>query len=96
MGDQGEINLFPQESNFNNSSYRKMENELADWTEKGKEVHVTITLDPPGATRPDFVKVAYEVIDPVTGKTVSFHAEKFYNETGQKFNRIGFDDMEGQ
>ncbi len=96
MADQGEINLFPQEGNFNNSAYRKMENELADWTGKGKEVHVTITLDPPGATRPDVVKVAYEVIDPATGKTVNFHAEKFYNEAGQGFNRVGIKDMEGQ
>jgi hypothetical protein len=96
MGDQGEINLFPQEGNFNNSAYRKMENELADWTRKGKEVHLTITLDPPGAARPDVVKVAYEVIDPATGETVNFHAEKFYNEAGQTFNRVGISDMEGK
>ena len=95
MGDQGLKNLFPQEANFNNSAYRKMENELADWTRKGKEVYLTITLDPPGAARPDVVKVAYEVIDPATGKTVNFHAEKFQNEAGQAFQRVGAGDMEG-
>jgi hypothetical protein len=96
MADQGSKNLFPQEANFNNSAYKKMENELADWTKKGNEVYVTVTLEPPGAARPDVVKVAFEVVDPATGETVNFHAEKFNNEAGQGFNRVGIKDMEGQ
>lgn len=35
MSDQGEKNLFPQNSNFNRGSYKSMENEWADWTEAG-------------------------------------------------------------
>jgi hypothetical protein len=36
-----------------------------------------------------------KTIDPATGKTVNFHAEKFQNEAGQAFKRVGISDMEG-
>jgi DNA/RNA non-specific endonuclease len=62
----GDINMFPQNSNFNNSAYKTMENELADWTKNGKEVYARWTFDPPGAVRPNSVGVDYVVTDPAT------------------------------
>jgi hypothetical protein len=93
LGDQGDINLFPQEKNFNNSAYKTMENELADWTKQGKEVKLKIDLDPPGADRPDVVRVKYDVIDPATGEVSYSNAQKFRNDVGQTFDRIPASDM---
>jgi hypothetical protein len=93
MGDQGEKNLFPQEGNFNNSAYKKMENELADWTRQGKEVKLNISMDPPGADRPDIVSVQYDVVDPASGKIVYSNAQDFENDVGQTFQRVTAKDM---
>ena len=51
--EQGAKNLFPQEANFNNSAYKTMENEFADWTKSDKQVKATFDFHPPGADRPD-------------------------------------------
>jgi hypothetical protein len=43
--DQGIKNMFPQNANFNNSAFKKMENEWADWiTKKGGSVEVDVQL----------------------------------------------------
>jgi len=93
MGDQGDINLFPQEQNFNNSAYKTMENELADWTKQGKEVKLNIEFDPPGADRPDVVRVEYDVIDPATGEVRYSNTQEFENDVGQTFKRIPASEM---
>jgi hypothetical protein len=88
MGDQGPKNLFPQEANFNNSAYKTMENEIADWTKNGKQVNLTVEPRPPGATRPDAVAVKYTVTDPASGKVLYKNSQEFLNDTGQAFDRV--------
>ncbi|HYR83574.1 MAG TPA: DNA/RNA non-specific endonuclease [Terriglobia bacterium] len=90
VGDQGKINLFPQEMQFNNSAFKTMENEIADAIKSGKEVNFSYELIPPGANRPEIVRVRYRIIDPATGKQVVYRAAKFENQAGQKFSRIKF------
>lgn len=91
--DQGEVNLFPQNTQFNNSAYRTMENEWAGWIDKGKQVDVEITLSGGTATRPDRVNVRYTVTDPATGDVVFSRAKPFQNEAGQTFDRVPSKDM---
>jgi hypothetical protein len=95
VGDQGEINLFPQDMQFNNSAFKTMENEIADWTKAGKEVNFSYELEPPGATRPDAVRVRYRVVDPATGEQVYFQNQVFENDAGQVFDRVPRSAMEG-
>jgi len=90
VGGQGKINLFPQEMQFNNSAFKTMENEIADAIKSGKEVNFSCELIPPGANRPEIVRVRYRIIDPATGKQVVYRAAKFENQAGQKFSRIKF------
>ncbi len=87
--DQGSRNLFPQNAQFNNSAYRVMENEWADWVRQGREVRVEITLHRgDGNVRPDRVEVSYEVIDPASGRVVYDNSTVFANQAGQTFNRV--------
>jgi RHS repeat-associated protein len=87
-GDQGDVNLFPQDARFNNSAYRRMENEWAGWTSRGYEVEGMVSLDPPGAVRPDHVDANYVVTDPRTGDIVDYTSVRFRNEAGQTFDRV--------
>ncbi|TNC84725.1 MAG: hypothetical protein CSH37_10120 [Thalassolituus sp.] len=88
MSDQGEKNLFPQNSNLNRGAYKSMENEWADWTGAGYEVKLKVKLDPPGTDRPDNVIARYQVTDPSTGKTVFKRRHTFNNSSGEGFKRI--------
>jgi hypothetical protein len=91
---QGDKNLFPQNGQFNNSAYKKLENEWADWIKTGKkEVHVEIEFSGGTAARPDKMEVFYKVVDPATGKTVSKKTVDFDNEAGQVFDRTPKKDM---
>jgi multidrug efflux pump subunit AcrA (membrane-fusion protein) len=93
--DQGDKNLFPQNGQFNNSAYKKLENEWADWIKSGKkEVHVEIEFSGGTAARPDKMEVFYKVVDPATGKTVSKKTVDFDNEAGQVFDRTPKKDMQ--
>ena len=93
--DQGDKNLFPQNGQFNNSAYKKLENEWADWIDTGKkEVHVEIEFFGGSAARPDKMEVFYKVVDPATGKTVSKKTVDFDNEAGQVFDRTPKKDMQ--
>jgi hypothetical protein len=91
--DQGPVNMFPQDVQFNNSAYKKMENEWGDWVKKGKEVDVQVSLSGGTPTRPDRVNVRYEVTDPATGETVFSRAKVFKNEAGETFDRVRAKDM---
>lgn len=86
--DQGSKNLFPQNVQFNNSAYKKLENEWADWIKSGKEVQVDVRLSGGTATRPDKIEVFYKVVDPANGKTVMKNSADFTNEAGQAFDRV--------
>ncbi|MGK0272687.1 MAG: hypothetical protein ACI88H_003360 [Cocleimonas sp.] len=83
MSDQGEKNLFPQNANFNRGSYKKMENEWADWTKEGYEVKLKVSLNPPGSERPTDIKSIYEVIDPKNGDVIFKREHLFNNSAGE-------------
>lgn len=89
----GEKNIFPQNTQFNNSAYRTMENEWADWIRSGKEVSVDVRLIGDGV-RPDTVEVFYRVIDPLSGKTIFKNSADFANGAGQVFDRVPRADMQ--
>lgn len=92
----GPVNMFPQQSHFNQRVYAGMEQEWSDWLAEGMEVHVEIRLGPAGSARPEQVRVDYAVIDPATGKPVYDPGLiVFENEAGQVFDRIARDDMDG-
>ena len=91
--DQGPVNMFPQDVQFNNSAYKKLENEWADWVKKGKEVDVQVSFSGGTATRPERVNVRYVVTDPATGDVLYSRARPFKNEAGQTFDRVPAKDM---
>ena len=87
--DQGDINMFPQDAQFNNSAYKRLENELHTWVQNGFQVEGHTTLDiPPGSLRPDSVTVDYVVTNPQTGEIVHWRAVEFQNQAGQTYNRV--------
>ncbi|MBP7452067.1 MAG: DNA/RNA non-specific endonuclease [Ottowia sp.] len=87
--DQGIKNMFPQNANFNNSAFKKMENEWADWiTKKGGSVEVDVQLVG-NSSRPDKVKVSYQLTD-ANGNVVREVTEQFNNRAGQTFDRQYF------
>jgi hypothetical protein len=91
----GPVNMFPQESGFNQRVYAKMEQEWSDWLAEGMEVRIEIDLTPDDVRRPDGVQVDYEVVNPATGETIydpSLIA--FENEAGQTFDPIARADMD--
>ena len=95
MSDQGEKNLFPQNSNLNRGAYKKMENEWADWTAEGYQVKLKVKLDPPGSDRPANIISEYEVVDPKTGDVVFERRHNFSNNAGEAFDRVNKSDMKG-
>jgi hypothetical protein len=93
----GPVNMFPQESHFNQRVFAGMEQEWSDWLATGMEVHVEIRLDAgkSASARPDHVRVDYAVIDPASGKAVyDPQLIVFDNEAGQVFDRIARSDMD--
>ncbi len=94
MPDQGDINLFPQNANFNTSAYKRFENEIADWINAGAEVRVRIDLDDFRSGRPNDVHVEYEVINPGTGDIVYENSAMFDNVAGQGFDRVARSDID--
>ena len=93
MSDQGEKNLFPQNSNLNRGAYKSMENEWADWTDAGYEVKLKVELDPPGSERPDAIFADYEVYNPNSGEKVFERSHEFDNLSSQSFNRVKKSEM---
>ncbi|MFM2481393.1 DNA/RNA non-specific endonuclease [Celerinatantimonas sp. YJH-8] len=93
MSDQGLKNLFPQNANLNRSAYKKMENELADWTKEGCQVKLKVVLSPPGAERPKEITAYYEAKNPDTGKIVFRRRHNFNNMSGESFERVKRKDM---
>jgi hypothetical protein len=80
--------MFPQDAQFNNSAYKRLENELQAWVDNGFQVEGRTTFDPPGSVRPDTVSVDYVVTNPQTGDIVHWRAVEFQNQAGQTFNRM--------
>ena len=93
----GPVNMFPQESHFNQRVFAGMEQEWSDWLATGMEVHLEIRLEPGKGSdaRPDHVRVDYAVIDPASGKAVyDPQLIVFDNEAGQVFDPIARSDMD--
>ncbi len=93
MGDTPNAGIIPQAGNLNVSGWKTMENEWADWIGKGKRVRVVIETIPPGALRPDKLRVRYQVFDPATGKSLGGREHEFLNQAGETFNRVYRDHM---
>ncbi len=93
MGDTPNVGIVPQAGNLNTGAWKRMENEWADWIGSGREVHVKISIRPPGSNRPSSFRVRYQVKDPVTGKVLHGRTATFDNTTGQSFDRIYRDQM---
>ena len=86
---QGIKNMFPQNANFNNGAFKKVENEWADWiNKKGGSVEVDIQLVGNSA-KPDKVKVSYQLKD-ANGHVVREVTEQFKNQSGRMFDRQYF------
>lgn len=83
--DQGAINMFPQNTQFNNGAFKTMENDWARWIQKGGTVEVDIQLIGNGA-RPDKVDVKYWLIDS-DGNRVDRFVQTFDNQLGQSYAR---------
>lgn len=94
MGDTPDEGIAPQAGNLNQGAWKTMENEWADWVNKGYEVDYNIDVYPPGAVRPNTFEVQYRVRDPTTGKIVYKNSPDFKNEAGQTFSRVPFRSME--
>ncbi|WP_185814554.1 hemagglutinin repeat-containing protein [Xanthomonas sp. SS] len=72
------FNLFPQDKNFNNSAYKKWENDVKASLKKGDEVGavaVRFSRDNPASARPDALIVEYSINGKLMRKT-------FRNEAG--------------
>mgnify|MGYP001235193407 FL=1 len=73
------FNLFPQNSNFNNSAYRRWENEITRSLQNGDDVgNVTVRLNraDPYNPRPDSLTIEYQI------NGVPFE-RRFNNQAGQ-------------
>jgi hypothetical protein len=92
MGDQGAVNMFPQNFNFNRSAYKTMENEWAAWIDAGGTVKINVALKGGTADRPAQVGVVYEVFN-ADGKRVFKNSELFDNAAGQVFDRVSTADI---
>lgn len=72
------FNLFPQNSNFNNSAYRRWENEITRALQNGDDVgNVTVRLNraDPYYPRPDSIEIEYQI----NGRTFT---RDFENQAG--------------
>lgn len=98
LHDQGLVNMFPQNSQFNQQIYTQFETEMRQWVEAGGEVRVKVEVGTRGTdgqlqwggARPDNVEVTYEVVNPQTGESVYRNFARFKNEQDQSFN--GFEE----
>ncbi|MHB1059893.1 MAG: DNA/RNA non-specific endonuclease [Rhodanobacter sp.] len=86
--DQGSVNLFPQEGNFNMSAFKTLENDYARYTSQGYQVDFAHTLGDfdPLTGRPGSLSVRYEVTD-ANGNVIDTFADKFLNQPGQAYIR---------
>jgi hypothetical protein len=87
LGDQGLKNLFPQNFNLNRGAYRSMESYFAELIKQGLELKIVGSLYPPGAIRPDKIKIQYQVFDPKSNKVIESSSFKFKNQAGQKLDK---------
>ncbi len=92
MKNQPDIGISPQARNLNRGAYKKMENEWADWVNKGYEVEYKTSTYPPGSKVPERFEVEYKVKNS-NGNTVYSNSPTFKNKPGQTFDRVNKTDM---
>jgi hypothetical protein len=88
MPEQGGINLFPQNGNFNTSAFKTLENDYARYLTEGYQVdgtHALSNLDPLTG-RPGSVQVGFTVRD-ASGNVVDSFNQLFDNAPGQVYVR---------
>ena len=86
MGDQGDINLFPQAGNFNLSAYKVLGNDYARFIDQGYTVQGAIMPGNFNGDRPSTVGVSYDVCDQ-QGNVVYSWRGQFQNQAGQAYVR---------
>ncbi len=85
--DNGPMNLFPQEGNFNMSAFKTLENDYARYVTQGNQVDFNHTLENFSASgRPGAVSVTYRVLDPA-GSVVDAWSGRFSNQSRQTYVR---------
>jgi hypothetical protein len=85
--DNGPMNLFPQEGNFNMSAFKTLENDYARYVTQGNQVDFIHTLESFSVSgRPGAVSVTYRVLDPA-GSVVDAWSGRFLNQSGQTYVR---------
>ena len=88
IGEFGMVNMFPQNTRFNNSAWKRMENEWADSIKLGLNVSVSIKLIGGSRLRPNTIMVNWQYIDPISKKKSYENAKPFKNEEFQGFDRL--------
>ena len=88
LPEQGPINLFPQDANFNVSAFKTVENDYARYVDQGYQVDFEHTLGnfDPITGRPGTVNVDFTVRDS-TGSVVDSYSQLFNNAPGQTYVR---------
>jgi hypothetical protein len=89
--DKGEINMFPQETGFNNSAFRILGGDYARYVRQGYEVNFNHILgDFDVATgRPGSLLVNFDVTDGF-GNLIDSHRQLFQNQAGQTYVRRAY------
>lgn len=88
MPEQGSVNLFPQDANFNTSAFKTLENDYARYVNDGYQVDFEHTLGGFDALtgRPGTVNVGFTVRDP-SGNVVDSFNQLFNNAPRQAYLR---------
>lgn len=88
IGEFGIVNMFPQNTRFNNSAWKKMENEWADSIKLGMQVIVSIKLTGGSKLRPETITVNWQYIDAISKKKLDENAKTFKNDEFQSMDRL--------
>ncbi len=87
LPEQGAINLFPQEGNFNMSAFKTIENDYARYIDQGYQVNFNHTLsDFSSIGRPGSLSVTFSAVD-IQGNIVDSWVGQFQNQAGQIYVR---------
>jgi len=88
IGEFGIVNMFPQNTRFNNSAWKKMENEWADSIKLGMQVIVAMKLTGGSKLRPETIDVNWQYIDAISKKKLDENSKRFKNDQFQSFDRL--------
>jgi hypothetical protein len=87
LPEQGDVNLFPQNGNFNVSAFKTLEHDYARYIDQGYQVNFNHTLGDFSETgRPGSLSVTYGVVDK-DGNLVDSWTGELQNQAGQVYSR---------